>query len=234
MSEIVRVFIATDARAMRRAEVALEFSIRRLCSANVAIVFMDKFRNDEVWHEWNDEKWYTPFSNFRFSVPEVSGFEGRSIYVDVDQLFLRDPLELLNLEIPKDKGFLALGPYRSDVMVYDNSKFKGDWWPSLQELKSSVNHVGQHLAKMEHLWAPLPLEWCCNDGGVTNSNQGNKFQTAPYKEGETCLVHYTEMNWQPWKPYPKKFSYPNHPHQEVARVWWETYALALEEKLNEN
>ena len=229
MSDPVRIFIGTDSTAMRRAEIALEYSIRKNCSVDVQVFFMDKFRDNEIWHGWNDAAWYTPFTNFRFAIPEVSNFEGRSIYVDVDQIFLRDPLELLNLPIPEDKGFLALAPFRSDVIVYDNSKFKGDWWPSLQELKASHDHVGIHLSKMEHLWAQLPFEWCCNDGGI-ESNQGNKISTGPYKKGKTCLLHYTEMNWQPWRPYPKKFSYPDHPHQEACRIWWETYALALEEQ----
>ena len=85
MSDPVRVFIGTDSTAMRRAEIALEYSIRKNCSVDVQVFFMDKFRDNEIWHGWNDAAWYTPFTNFRFAIPGVSNFEGRSIYVDVDQ-----------------------------------------------------------------------------------------------------------------------------------------------------
>ena len=229
----VRIFIGTDEGPMRRAEIALEYSIKKHCSVPFEIEWMDASRGGANWTGWNSGGWYTPFTNFRFGIPEASGFEGRSIYVDVDQIFLRDPLELISLDIPEDKGWLALGANRSDVIVYDNAKFAGDWWPRLEALKATSKGIGSHLMRMKHLWAPLPLKWCCNDGGIMSA-QGNKFQTDAYEEGETCLIHYTQMNWQPWRPYPKKFSYPNHPHQEVTRIWWEMYALGLESIMNEN
>jgi len=229
----VRIFVGTDGRAMRRAEIALEYTVKKHCSVPYEIDWMDESRGQPNWTGWNNKKWYTPFTNFRFGIPEASGFQGRSIYMDVDQLFLEDPLKLLSLPIPEDKGWLALGSGRSDVMVYDNAKFKGDWWPPLSSLKVTPKGIGIHLSRMKHLWAPLPLKWCCNDGGIP-SKQGNKFDTGPYKEGETCLLHYTDMNLQPWRPYPKKFKYPRHPHQEAARIWWEMYALGLEDKMNED
>jgi hypothetical protein len=40
------------------------------------------------------------------------------------------------------------------------------------------------------------------------------------------------MEWQPWKPYPKKFKYPPHPHARAESLWWQMYAKALEEELD--
>ena len=225
----VRLFIATDGRAMKRAELALEYSAKKHASGPVDIEWMDEERGEPNWTGWNRKKWYTRFTCFRFSIPELSGFKGRSIYVDVDQLFLDDIYKLINLPIPDDKMFLALHWIRTDVMVMDNAKFKNlDWWPSVEEMKKSgwgaKNYL--NLLKDHDVVGKLPSEWCCNDG-------------KGYEKGKTKHLHFTEMKTQPWKPYPKgwrsfKFDYPDHPHQESTRVWWEYYAKALEDKFDLN
>ena len=123
-NEALRFYIATDGTAMQKAEMALVYSIQKVCSVPFSVHFMDKHRPNPLWHGWNDKKWYTPFSNFRFAIPEVNGFQGRAVYMDVDQIILKDPKELFELEIPEDKAWLALDPSRTDVMLMDCAKFK--------------------------------------------------------------------------------------------------------------
>jgi hypothetical protein len=234
---VLRIFVGTHGEAMRRAEIALAYSVKKHCTVPYEIIWMDASRDDERYHNWvgggKDFPWYTPFTNFRFSIPEYSNFEGRSIYLDVDQLFLNDPNILLNLPIPEGKAYLSLTPHRTDVILYDNEKFKDSWYPSIDVLKKTKRHIGHLNNIIAPYWAELPWHWCCNDGGVPNK-QG--FQTLEYDEEKTNLIHYTEMNWQPWHPYPdgnpltgRKFSYGRHPHQEVTRIFWEYYAKGLEE-----
>ena len=231
--EVLHFYVGTDMIPMQRAEVALIHSIRKTASKPSYIEWMDESRdNHDVWKGWNNKRWYTKFSNFRWAIPERRNFKGRAVYLDVDQIILKDPKELFELPIPEGKAWLSIDKTRTDVMLFDCSKFNESFWPSIEEMKKSSDHIGHYIKRIEHLWAPLPEEWCCNDGGIM-SNQGNKFQTEEYSEEKTCLLHYTQMNWQPWKPYPEKFDYPKHPHQEVARIWWETYAEALEHELGE-
>jgi len=224
-------YIATDGDAMGRAEMALVHSIGVHCSVPWGFVFMDETRGEPAWMDWNSDHWFTKFSNFRWAVPEVHGFRGRAVYMDVDQLVLKDPKELFELEIPEDKAWLAIDPTRTDVMVFDCAKFEDlANWPSLAEMKRSMDSVGHYSDRIEHLWHPLPQRWCCNDGGIM-SEQGNKFQTEEYDPEVTCLLHYTQMDWQPWKPYPGKFKYPPHPHARAESIWWQMYAGALEAKI---
>ena len=128
-----------------------------------------------------------------------------------------------------------MAPTRTDVIVYDCSKFKNlEGWPSLEEMKLNKDkwNIGHFVKKIKEKWSPLPDEWCCNDGGIM-SDQKNKYQTAPYDSNTTCLLHFTQMDWQPWKPYPQKFNYPPHPHARAESLWWQMYAKALEEKLKD-
>tara|TARA_Y100000592_G_scaffold100258_1_gene179425 strand:+ start:3972 stop:4694 length:723 start_codon:yes stop_codon:yes gene_type:complete len=231
----VYFYIGTDGDANGPAEKALEYSIKQSCSTPYKIEWMDTARGGANWQGWNKKGWYTPFSNFRFAIPEARNFEGRAIYLDVDQIILKDPNILFNLPIPEDKFWLALAPTRTDVIVYDCSKFKNlEGWPSLEEMKLNKDkwNIGHFVKKIKEKWSPLPDEWCCNDGGIM-SDQKNKYQTAPYDSNTTCLLHFTQMDWQPWKPYPQKFNYPPHPHARAESLWWQMYAKALEEKLKD-
>ena len=54
--------------------------------------------------------WFTDFTNFRWAIPEVCSFNGKAIYVDVDEIFLRNPRELFDLTIPDGKAVLSLNP----------------------------------------------------------------------------------------------------------------------------
>jgi len=128
-NEVLRFYIATDGTAMQKAEMALVYSIQKVCSVPFSVHFMDKHRPDPLWHGWNDKKWYTPFSNFRFAIPEVNGFQGRAVYMDVDQIILKDPKELFELEIPED----GISPGQACVFYSKDSlgfKVLGGGWIS--------------------------------------------------------------------------------------------------------
>ena len=233
-NETIYFYIGTDGNANSPAEKALEYSIKTNCSVPYEIEWMDTARGGADWQGWNKNGWYTPFSHFRFAIPELRGFSGRAIYMDVDQIILKDPKELFNLEIPEDKAWISLDKTRTDVVVYDCSKFKNiQGWPSIEYMKANKQkeHIGHFVKRIQNYWHPLPHKWCCNDGGIA-SDQKNKFICDPYNKDETCLLHYTQMEWQPWKPYPKKFKYPPHPHARAESLWWQMYAKALEEELD--
>tara|TARA_B100000459_G_scaffold141273_1_gene100938 strand:- start:149 stop:871 length:723 start_codon:yes stop_codon:yes gene_type:complete len=231
--ETVYIYVGTDGGANSKAEKALEYSIKKYCSVPYVIEWMDTARGAENWQGWNKKDWYTKFSHFRFAIPEVHGFKGRAIYLDVDQIFLKDPKDLFNIEIPEGKVWTSLDTKRTDVIVYECERFKSlPHWPSLEEMKKNENgeHIGHFSGRLSKYWHPLPHKWCCNDGGIA-SDQKNKFVCEPYDREKTCLLHYTQMDWQPWKPYPKEFSYPPHPHPRAESIWWQMYAGALEEEL---
>lgn len=224
MSDSVKVFVGTDPN-MGKAELALEHSIRKTCSTDVEIVWMDYARGG-IWEGWNigrekgkpysNEGWATDFTCFRFAIPEANNFEGRAIYLDVDMILVRDIREFFDEPMDRPVMITSKG---YDVMLFDTAAFKDqDWWPSLDEMKSSGKEVGEyhHLLK-EHqmLSTQLPLRWNCCDG-------------KGYDPEVTGLIHYTNMNTQPWKPYPDSFAYPPHPRPDMVELWEKMYKEATE------
>jgi hypothetical protein len=215
--DTVKVYIGTDP-FMRKAEKALEHSIRKHVSGPCEIFWMDYSRGG-VWSNWNigrprrqpysDEGWATDFTCFRFAIPEVNNFEGRAIYLDVDMVLLKDIRELF--ESPMEKPVMMPGHW--DVILFDCAAFKDfDWWPSLEEMKPSGKMITDYkklLTGNGVVSKKLPLKWDCRDGNGLDE--------------ETALIHYTEMSTQPWKPYPQVFDYPDHPSPEAVKIFWDLY-----------
>lgn len=223
MSETIRIFVGTDAR-MGKAEAVLEHSIRKHSSAPIEITWMRA--GDPGW-DWNMGRepghpyagggaWATDFTCFRFAVPEVAGFQGKAIYLDTDMFVRRDIAEIYNLELKKPWSTCS---QRTDVSVINCGAFKDKpWWPSIAKMKPTahkIHHYIQILLKHQFLvMGAIPNQWDILDGRGFNPKK-------------TCLVHFTNMRTQPWKPWPETFKYPSrHPCPEVEHEFWELYREA--------
>ena len=221
--DTIRIFVGTDSR-MGKAETVLEHSIRKHASQPVEITWMRA--GDPGWDDWNIGRepgnpyshkggaWATDFTCFRFAVPEAAGFQGRAIYLDADMFVRKDIAELYNYELKRP--WMTVGP-RTDVSVIDCSKFNNAWWPKIAEMKPSGQKIGHYvglMTKHNFFQHGLPGKWDCLDGRGFDPNK-------------ICLVHFTNMRTQPWKPWPEVFKYPpKHPCQEVEREFWALYKEA--------
>lgn len=90
---MIRVFIGTAPKWAAH-EPILEYSIREHCSQPVEINFM------RAGEHGLQPSGCTGFTNFRFAVPELAGFQGHAIYLDIDMLVLADISELWEYRKP--------------------------------------------------------------------------------------------------------------------------------------
>src|SRR3990167_5362559 len=51
------------------------------------------------WFGFETSTWSTPFSGFRWAIPEYCGFHGRALYTDVDMINRRDISQLFDLDL---------------------------------------------------------------------------------------------------------------------------------------
>ena len=224
--EPVRVFVGTDAR-QSRAELALEYSIRRNTTGPVEIVWMDHARGG-IWAGWNigrergrptlgmGQGWATEFTCFRFAIPEAAGFRGRAIYLDSDMIVLGDLRELF--EQTMAQPWLRT-PSCGATMLIDCAFFRDKtWWPSIEQMKPSgwVWSDYTSLFGGRGLGGTIPDKWNCHDG-------------KGFVPGETAILHFTAETTQPWMPYPEHVEYRSHPCDGLAEIWWEMYLAAKEE-----
>lgn len=216
----VRIFIGTSANGEdAKIEMAYEHSLRKNTNREVDIVWMRQ-TNDQYsyWHGWADEKWSTPFSGYRWGIPEYCNFEGRAIYTDVDMINMRDIGELFDLEIPEDKWMLArdgkrFGGKEFCVILFDCAKFKNQM-PSVAEWKKepTAHHQFINLFIQNNLVGNLDPRWNSHDGDTD----------------EIWQLHYTHMPTQPWKPAWFTGIAQEHPRPDLVDVYNESFDSALQ------
>lgn len=95
----IKVFVGCDPNNCDLEQMmVLEYSIRKHTSLPVEIIWMQLSRdhnsywysNPEKGEGWNTTKWPTPFSGFRWAIPEYCEYSGRAIYMDSDMIVLSD------------------------------------------------------------------------------------------------------------------------------------------------
>ncbi|MGN8197724.1 ELM1/GtrOC1 family putative glycosyltransferase [Salinisphaera sp. RV14] len=189
----MRIFLGTEA-VQFRAERAFVWSVERVRdpSRTYEIHLMKDFAGFER------RLWLTGFTNYRFMIPELAGGRGRAIYNDADQIYLRDPADLFDLDM-EQAGVLSINDRDTSVMLIDCAKMIDLWNGSTarkignRELEKRMREAG--------LWGDLDNSWNARD--------------AEYVPGESGLVHYTTIHSQPWRPTPQDFVYRANPAGEI-------------------
>ncbi|MBB3103210.1 ELM1/GtrOC1 family putative glycosyltransferase [Azomonas macrocytogenes] len=196
----VRIFLGTEL-AQYRAERVFFHSLEQVRNPD---------RRYEVYRMtglpgFNQERWRTGFTNYRFAIPDLAGCQGKAIYTDVDQIFTADPAELFDQSMSKH-GYLALSPEDTAVMLIDCERMVSCWNFDSASQKSKKTLLVQANSEPGR-WGSLDPAWHARD--------------MEYRHGESKLLHYTTLHLQPWRPTPEQYTYQIHPYAE--------YFLSLEQ-----
>jgi len=200
----VRIYLGTEP-AQYKAERIFIWSIHQV---------RDPARTYEIYLMKNLEGfrsrfWLTGFTNYRFAIPYFAGAQGRAIYNDVDQIYLKDPALLFDLPMA-DHGYLAIDPGDISVALFDCGKMDRIW--SLDEARTlNKNKLLARAGSTPGLCGILDGGWNARD--------------LEYVPGETGLLHYTILHRQPWHPFPGKFVYQKN---SLANLWFDLEASANE------
>lgn len=194
--EPIKLFIGTSSNGEDAdIEIAYEYSLRKNVSGPLEITWMRQTHDeDSIWGGWDTHHWSTPFSGYRWVIPEVCGFEGKAIYTDVDMINLHDIRDLWNTDL----NFRACGARRGVrfgghefcVMVFDCSHPTWKVISRAEDQKKIPNthwrHIDTFSGNEEQVW-DLDPRWNCLDG------DGKPIE-------EMFHLHYTNMATQPWRP----------------------------------
>lgn len=195
---MIRVFVGTSANTEdAESQAVLEYTLCKHASQPLEIVWMRLSKDPSSpfyssnGHGWNSIKWATPFSGFRWALPELCGFKGKAIYMDSDMICMQDIAKLWEQEFQPGKIILgkAQGGWRYCVSVWDCEAAK-PWLPSLgaiQKNPDSHRNLCQLLASHPELVQPFQGNWNCLDG--------EKYKDL--HDPEIGMIHYTDMSCQP-------------------------------------
>jgi hypothetical protein len=191
MESPVRVYVATTDAQMLSVKV-LEWSIRKHASLTVEVYPMHLSGVEIPVPRAPANRPRTPFSFQRFLIPALAGYRGRAIYLDSDMQVFRDIRELWTLPFgdadllaAREPGGTGRKPQFS-VMLLNCERLRWDITGIVGALDRGALTYEQLMYGMrvaEHVSADIDPEW-------------NSLER--YEEGRTSLVHFTDMNTQPW------------------------------------
>lgn len=201
LTQAARVFVGTD-RSQLVAVKVLEYSIRKHASIPVELTPMVDLALPDPKDPRQGKR--TGFSFARFAVPELAGRRGQALYLDADMLVFNDLALLWRIPFagakvviqdeipaharrPRQRGGPTTRMKQSSVMLLDCSSLDWDAREIIAGLDGHYTYedLVYHLCILQpgEIRYAIPFEW--------NSLEH-------YEQGTTCLIHYTDMETQPW------------------------------------
>ena len=158
----------------------------------------------------------TEFSLYRYLIPQLCDYHGRAIYIDSDTICLADIGELFDTPfdgadfLAKPDAYLGDELWGLSVMLIDCAKCGFD-------LEQIVDEIDRGLYSMTDfsLMAPKFLEHHPYKIGRLDE----AWNVFDQWDDQTKLIHYTNLETQPWK-------FPNHPYGEL---WFKFLEEAIAE-----
>lgn len=226
--QAVRIFIGSgDASALERK--TLIHSIKKNTSRELEIWHYNG-TNNTIENETGEQRpcpkkpelakhhrYATEFSLFRFYIPQLCDFQGKALYLDSDMIVLSDIGELFDISlegfdfsaVPDAYPSIAPNRWALSTMLIDCNDCRFDLdaiFTQIQQRRFSYSEFSQMSKRVRnalpHRIKELPKNW-------------NHFDKL---EIDTKLIHYTDLDRQPWK-----FRYHRY-----GEVWFEFFREAIQ------
>ena len=187
----IKVFVGCAPNGLdAESQMVLESSMRSRCDKQIDIVWMMHSEDlNSFWNGWNSTIWKTPFSGFRWGIPEYCNFSGQAIYMDSDMI-VTDDIDKLWVE-PWCNGKSVMAATnsierRTCVMKF-NCKAMNDVLPKVRDIKANAQSHAR-------------LNKAIFDKGIVQfiSKRWNNCEGATTDLG---ITHYTKLSTQPHLKY---------------------------------
>lgn len=187
MSETIELFVGCAPNGEdAESQMVLEYTARKHSSLPINIHWMKHSTDPKsYWYGWRSETWATPFSGFRWGIPEFCNFKGQAIYMDSDMIIMHDLAELWNEEWNPAAIIMGKGGWRFCVSKWNCERAKGKIPPVEQTRNVALAHqqLCQALPKYPQLQQTFDRQWNNFDG--ENDDLDN-----------IKILHYTDMSTQ--------------------------------------
>jgi len=190
MTDTIKLFVGCAPNGEdAESQMVLEYTARTKSSLPIDIVWM-KISEDGYWSGWNSSQWSTPFSGFRWGIPEYCGFEGQAIYMDSDMIIQADLAELWNAPWEENAVLQSKGGWRFCVSKWNCERARDHLMPvaRMRNIAESHSRYCSYFAGRPQLIQQFDRRWNNYDG-----------ENDPLDEIK--ILHYTDMSTQPHLKY---------------------------------
>jgi hypothetical protein len=187
----IKVYVGSLEEQMVPTKV-LEYSIQRYSSMPVEVIPLHKSGISIPVPTNEENKPRTPFSFQRFLIPQLEKFSGRAIYLDSD------------MQVFEDVRFLWQTPFDGADILTVKNRHNTNRRPQFsvmllncQALNWKIEEIVMALDNNQISYEQLVLEMGLAKN-IKASVDASWNSLEYFKAGETKLLHYTDMNTQPW------------------------------------
>lgn len=195
--EPIRIFVGCASGDDLESQAVLEYSLRLNATRDLSITWMALSRDpgspfySDGPHGWQTQSWSTPFSGFRWIVPQLAGFQGRAIYMDSDFIVRGDMAELHDQPFKPGKCVMAKGgseSWRFCMTLFHCEVIK----PHIPSRAALMRDPRSHQMMVSRFRSaafvqPFSGEWNCIDGE----------DHATLADPAIKAIHYSQENTQP-------------------------------------
>lgn len=241
----IRLFIGTSENHDKTIEKIYTYSILKNTTSKVDITFL----RPSMFPDWKRQGWGTPFTCFRYAIPELCNFKGKAIYTDVDMINFRDIAHLWRTDL-KGKAFGMVW----DSLQMNSEKFKDTdqergWWCDsvmlidCEKAKPYVHSIEEQAqSNKTYKWAfmagigspykeqskdvvlELDARWNSFDGADTSypyKRPYPKDERVIFRADEIWQLHLTALSYQPWHPKYNPYAKASHRRQDLMDIYWQ-------------
>ena len=169
-------------------QMVLEYTARKYTSMPIDIVWM-KIDSDlsSHWGGWDTSLWSTPFSGFRWAIPEYCNFKGQAIYMDSDMIIQEDLTNLWNEPWNDNAVIQSKGGWRFCVAKWNCAHAEQRLMPVTRMKKIPESH-----SRMCNMFPKFVQEF---------DRRWNNFDGGNDALKDVKILHYTDMSSQPHFKY---------------------------------
>lgn len=187
MSNTIELFVGCAPNGEdAESQMVLEYTARKYSSLPINIHWMKHSTDPKsFWYGWKSETWATPFSGFRWGIPEFMNGKGDAIYMDSDMIIMHDLAELWNEPWNDTAIIMGKGGWRFCVSKWNCERAKAVL-PSAQAIRNEPyahQHLAHGLPQHEQYQQIFDRQW-------------NNFDGENDPLDDIKILHYTDMSTQ--------------------------------------
>ena len=253
MTEPIRIFVGTSEYEDKWIEKVLVYTLLQNTDRELDITFM----RPSMFEDWNKQGWGTPFTCFRYAIPHLCNFEGRAIYMDVDQMNFRDIGVLYDTDLGDCAFGMCWDTLNMNPKEYEGTEMERGWFSDsviVMDCEKAARYIDpvEEIAKCDwgyknvfskKIGSPnrkevedviikrIDARWNSFDGYVTDGPAKDRKEQDYYPLHDIWHLHFTSLSSQIWHPKYSPHGKASYKRTDIAdELWRVIYKIkALEE-----
>ena len=242
MSDAIRIFVGTSEYEDKWIEKILAWTLHQNTDRKLEITFM----RPSMFPDWNTDGWGTPFTCFRYAIPELCNFEGRAIYMDVDQMNFRDIGMLYDTALEGCAFGMCWDELNKNPKMYEDTPLERGWFAD-SVIVMDCERAKKYIAPIEEIAATtwgyknvfskeigspdreavedtiikrIDSRWNSFDGFVTDGPAEDRSKQASYALEDIWHLHFTSLSSQPWHPKYNPHAKATYQREDIVQELW--------------